>query len=477
MNLKTLLFTIQLVASISINSLAQELSLKINLRGVFESTITLKPLTGASDSKLIGERAGIKNGETVIFPITRDLLPGEFLVHFESKGKADGTPSPSDKHLLMSNQSVEIFVNPLFCNYADSTWFQKEEKENTAMGRFNLENSRQKGQLRLLQNFLMGYNDTQSKIYLLGTVEYNKKRDFFNQWVQSQTVLYKELYASHFFQFQYLPMLKFQGNETEKMQSLLDHYFDGVDFKDSLLTRTTNLKEWMNGYVNIYGSMAKTDGERDSLLTLAGFRAIEKAKRGHPKVYGWMVDYFYSGYESFQVGGGMTMLQQYLDDPQCFTAKREQIIKRIESMTRLSKGTLAPDFTLKDSKGELFNLHAFKGAAKYKLLLFWSADCDHCRQLVSQLNQWYLEPFNKAKLDIVAVSMDDTATEVQKWEQEVPSLPGWKHLRTTGGVNSSLATNYALLSTPVMFLIDSKNNIIKAVPDTLDKLITEIGKI
>lgn len=230
---------------------------------------------------------------------------------------------------------------------------------------------------------------------------------------------FKTLYVSHFFRFQYVPQMVFNGSESDKTNSILNHYFDGIDFKDTLLIRTTNLKEWMNGYVNIYGSMAKTEALRDSLFPLAGKNAIEKAKQGAPKVYGWMVDYFYAGYEANDIKMGMTMLQQYLDDPNCLTSKKQQIIKRLEGMAKLVVGTQAPNFQLPYNDGGIFDFHAFKGTSKYKLLLFWSADCGHCQQLVSEIKKWYNETGNILKSDIVAISLDDTETEVPNGERQL----------------------------------------------------------
>jgi len=69
------------------------------------------------------------------------------------------------------------------------------------------------------------------------------------------------------------------------------------------------MKEWMDGFVNFNGELATSVNLRDSIFTLAGKTAIEKARTGHPMVYGWMVDYFFKGYESFNITKGIEMLQ------------------------------------------------------------------------------------------------------------------------------------------------------------------------
>ena len=469
-------YSIILFVLFNINLSAQDITLKIHLRGVFESKISLLPLTGTNILNPIAEREGIRNGETAIITVPRDKLPGEFVLRFDYRDKETSTPYPSEKHIIIYNQDLELWVYPPYCNNMDSTYFQKNEKENALYVHFAKESGKQKEKLILLQNFLISYDDTQSNFYQQGIEEYDKRRIAFNQWLTEQIAKQNGLFVSHTFVFQYMPQIAFKGSESDRIQSVLTHYFDGIDFKDTLLINTSGLKEWMNGYVNIYGARAVTEELRDSLFTLAGKRAIEKASLGHPKMYGWMVDYFYNGYESYNIQKGMAMLQTHIDNPRCLTSKKQQIIKRLEGMAKLVAGTQSPDFTLTNAEGIEFNFHAYKGTAKYKLLLFWSADCEHCQQLVNEIKQWYNEAGNKEKLNIIAVSLDDTETEVQKWENTIKTLPGWQQMRANGGVNAPVANDYAILSTPAMFLIDSKSNIIKSTPDSFEKLIKDLEK-
>ena len=71
----------------------------------------------------------------------------------------------------------------------------------------------------------------------------------------------------------------------------------------------------------------------------------------------------------------------------------ESIEKRLKGIKTLTIGTLAPDFIINTSSnltgfenplsfktGTTF--HQYKTNSRYKLLLFWSADCGHCKDLV-----------------------------------------------------------------------------------------------
>ncbi|PIX34676.1 MAG: alkyl hydroperoxide reductase, partial [Bacteroidetes bacterium CG_4_8_14_3_um_filter_31_14] len=117
-----------------------DLTLKINLRGVYESKITLLPLTGTNALKPIVGKSGIKNGETTILSVSNAQLPGEFVLRFDYKEKETGTPYPCEKHIFVNEQNIELWVNPMYCNNNDSSYFQKDEKENTVFARFTKEN-------------------------------------------------------------------------------------------------------------------------------------------------------------------------------------------------------------------------------------------------------------------------------------------------------------------------------------------------
>lgn len=317
---------------------AKDVTITIHLRGVYESKISLLPLTGPNALKTVLSVEGIKNKGIATLAFPDENIPGEFVLRFDYKENILTTPYPSEKRIVANDQDLELWVHPVYCNNTDSTWFQKDEKENTAYLKFLKENARQKEILGLLQNFLLNYDDPRSSFYSEGISEYEKRRKAFNSWISQQMKLFKSLYVSNLFGFQYIPGIRWEGTEAERKQSLRDNYFEEADFSRPLMVKTSGMKEWMDNYVNLFGELATSIPIRDSLFTLAGKTAIEKARKGDPLVYGWMVDYFFDGYESFNITKGIKMLQPYLDDPECLTSKRLEINKRLKGMETLVPG-------------------------------------------------------------------------------------------------------------------------------------------
>jgi thioredoxin-related protein len=449
---------------------AQDITLTIHLRGVYESKISLLPLTGVNSLKPISIIQRVKNGETTTLQVSQDHLPCEFVLRFDYKENPSSTPYPSEKRIIINDQDLDLWVHPIYCSNADSTWFQKDERENKVYLQFLQEINKQKEMLVLLQNFLLNYDDIQSAFYQKGIKEYEKRLSIYNRWIADETTKFKALFVSSLFGFNHIPQIDWTGSESERKQSLMENYFEGMDFNDTLKLKSSMMKEWIDAYVNLYGELATSIELRDSLFTLAGKTAIEKARSGHPLVYGWMVDYFFNGYESFNIEQGIKMLQPYLDDPNCLTSKRQSINRRLEGMETLVPGTSAPDIFMQDAENIPFELYSYQTAKEYILLLFWSADCSHCKEMVNEIHPWFQQAQIKEMLDIIAISMDETDKETQVWNQKIQELTGWIHLQAKEGLNSKVAADYYILGIPVMILVNAKTKEIIALPESIEDL-------
>jgi len=465
-----LLLLLLFITALRLSAQQNNIDINIHLRGVYESKISLLPMVGNNALRPILEKGHIKDGSVCKITIPKERLPGQFVLRFDYKEKKDGSPYPVEKYFFVSNQNLELWVHPLHISKPDSTYFQKGEIENSLFDSFMKENSLKKKNLALLRNFLIEYDNPKSKFYKLGIAEYENRRKEYNKWLSRQKSKNKEVFVSHLFSFQYVSSVAWGGDQQARIESMTEHYFDGIDFRDPLLVKTMDMRKWIDSYVNIYGAKATTIHLRDSLFTLAGKRAIEKSKQGHPIVYGWMVDYFYRGFESFDIQQGMKMLETYIADPNCLTKKKMEIQKRLDGMKNMMIGSVAPDFKIEHESGDITQFLEYYTDSKYKLVLFWSADCYHCKEEVEKLNSWYKSLKNKKTIDIFAISLDESETEIQAWNKLKKQYFGWHHIRAKGGINSAVANAYYILSVPVMVLVDTLTNEIVAFPKSIEGL-------
>jgi thioredoxin-related protein len=479
--MRNILFIIILTLGLPlfIHAQNESVSLTIHLRGVNQSKISLLALNKSNLFKPVYETPIIKNGESTTIKIDPTYLPGEFVLRFDYYETEKSTPYPSEKSLIISTQNLELWVSPKYCNNSDSTFYQPDEKENKALSVFMAENQKQKSQLGLLQSLLMNYNETETDFYKAVVKEYEQKRKNYNNWIDDCSKKDKKLFVSNLYRFDYLPAIPFKGSETERINNLIAHYFDGIDFDNHLMIKLPKFFEYMNNYINLNGQLCTTVALRDSLIPQAARIAIERAQKGHPLVYGWMVDYFYRGFESNAIDAGMKILKPFIDDPNCMTSKRIEIQRRLEGMKTLVIGSKAPDIEMYDSENNSFKLYEINTERKYILVVFWSADCSHCVETLNGVYPWYNQPEIQQQLQVIAISLDETEPEIAKWKLKTPELNNWKHLRAVDGIRSKAASDYFVLATPVMVLIDAKTKNIVAMPNTaaeLKKALEHSGK-
>jgi REP element-mobilizing transposase RayT/thiol-disulfide isomerase/thioredoxin len=448
----------------------------IDLQGIFDAKVSLMPFEGARPAKPIAEAPNVKGNERITVKIPDQYLPGEFILRIDYRAKETDRPYPAERNIYVNKQDVEVAVNPFGMDNNDIIKFAAGESENTTYKTFLEENHLKRAPIDLLMQFLLSYDRPDSKFYRRAIKELQQRRSGYNDWLRDQTRKHHGLFISRLFQFQYIPntpSAAWSGDENERFNKILENYFEGIDFTDPIIIRSRELPMFMDNYIRMYGMRAVTEEQRALLFIKAGRIACEKASKGHPKVYGWMVDYFYKGYETYNIKQGITMLEEHINNPDCLTTKKQQITKRLEGIKRLVPGVLAPDFVVSDNTGKDFIFHQFETSARYKLLLFWSTDCGPCRQLLNELISWHNQPANKASIDVIALNVDDLEMQAQKWETIISAYPSWRHFYLKGGTNNPVADDYSILSTPVMFLIDSRSNAIASVPGSFEQLIKD----
>jgi hypothetical protein len=94
--------------------------------------------------------------------------------------------------------------------------------------------------------------------------------------------------------------------------------------------------------------------------------------------------------------------------------------------------------------------------------------------LVDKLYPWQQQKENQQNITVLAIGLDETDAEIKLWEHKIAELNAWKHLGEPLGVRSKVASDYYVLSTPVMILLDAKTKDIVAVPVTIQELMTAI---
>lgn len=121
-------------------------------------------------------------------------------------------------------------------------------------------------------------------------------------------------------------------------------------------------------------------------------------------------------------------------------------------------GDQAPDFTLKNVKGEDVSLASFKG--KYVLIDFWASWCVPCRQENPNVVKAF-EKFKDKKFTVLGVSLDGGEDGKKNWVNAIAKDGlAWAHVSDLRGWGSYVAQLYHVKAIPANFLLDPTGKII-----------------
>jgi len=468
-----------LLLMISIGSSAatrnRAVSLDIQLRGVVYCTVELKTYRDGHWQRHEKYRADAGRQGRVRFLLDSADLPGEFVIRYSYKVKAADDVYPAEQAVFISDQSIQVSVNPPFCNNADSVSFQRDERENTLWQTFSADRARKLRQLQLLRQLLLEYDHPQSSLYSALKDEYRVRQQVFNSWIARIRQKYTSYYIASLIQFSHVPEEEFTASAHMPAPSFVDAYLAKLDFSNPGIIHTSAFVNWLTAYVNIFTENVKTQAILDTVVKSAAVRLLEVVRSGHPLVYGFVVDYFYEGFERYGLTSATNVLAPYLQDPRCLTRKKREIDRRIRGVQKLKPGLALRAVVQEKEDGQIIT-HSLRhtDAHKRTLLVFYSTDCGHCTRLLSELDVWYKTKDVASDLQVITISVDDDRL---KWSQYAARMKfAWDDGYAPDGINSETAADYFVLSTPAMFLSDHKARLLSQPADITELMAKEKKK-
>lgn len=256
--------------------------------------------------------------------------------------------------------------------------------------------------------------------------------------------------------------VNFKFSAAERKSELKLRYFEGLNFSDSSLLRSTAYPSKLIEYLGLYANPEFSQPQLEKEFTKAIDMIFSKVQMSKA-IYDYSLSYLVGGFEKFKFENVLVHIQEkYLSGLLCDEDKTQKDLAfRLEAFKKMAIGKQVPDMILKMPDGSLSSIDNLK--SEYCLIVFWAAWCPHCIKMLPELDKISsLAP--AGKIQIIAVSLDTTDIKLNEitggFKGSLISQCDFK------GWNSPWVKDYNVYATPTMFLVD-RNRVIVAKPITL----------
>lgn len=263
----------------------------------------------------------------------------------------------------------------------------------------------------------------------------------------------------------------------ERRQFFQKDYFRYVDFTDESLINSQVLTDKIFSFLVTYNQKGFSREQRENayieavqiiMENVGGVSAESEGVPGKGLMYEFILGYLVNGFEMLDMDKVLSFINDHYAGGLCQTDEKTTLVRRLEYQ-KMKPGTVVPDFTLDDIKGNPVRL---SDVMKEKtLIIFWASWCNHCNELLPKIRSWYGQ-LNPAGLSIVAVSLDKSLTD---WHKAVvrAGFDAFYNLSDLQEWDGEVTKDFNVYATPTMFLIDRDRKII-ARPVTFFELTENI---
>lgn len=273
---------------------------------------------------------------------------------------------------------------------------------------------------------------------------------------------YKNLFVSKIIKGMQVPSYEkyIQDHKGHKYSNRLDflrvHYFDYIDFSDTSLLNTEVVYLSFSTYLKKYARPATTEGYINAVDMMLAKASANK------EIYRYVLNLLLNTFENTRWNNVYHYITKNYKEKKDSAGDYEKKIKdKAEVIQKLTPGNKGPQITGIDVKGRPINLHEM--VAEAFLVIFWSADCDHCLENMPDVKEM-VNDYHDTTFKVIAVSID---ADQMYWRKKLKELEllDWYNMIDSKGLESEVLQSYNIRVTPTFFLMDSSKTILMRTSD------------
>ncbi len=452
--MKNLILTVLLIVPFFVN--AQQRTLEGRIKGLEVKKVFISDFYG-NEKRAFDSTAVDKNGSFKFsFPQSRSV--GLYRLRFGENLFID----------IIYNQE-DIFFETYASALIDSLKFNKSAENKLYFDYLNRRNETEY-RISLLDPLLSRYPDN-DPFYKQIVKEFTNLNAGLTDYINNLIAENKNTFTAKIVKADRMPLPDVSLVEDARADYMKAHFFDQADFSDTLLLRTNLISNKVMLYLSFYQNNRMTKDQLE-VEFIKAVQVIMNKTKSSPAVYAFAMDYLIGGFESYGFEKVITYIADNINlEETCVDDERKaKLENKVESLKKFAIGLKAPDFTSTDLKGKTVKLSEVK--SEYTLLVFWATWCPHCTKLIPELKKIYL-PNNNEKLEIIAVSLDESQPELEKFLKE--GGYDWINISDFKKWKGDIVQQYDIFATPTMLLL-SKDGTIIAKPMTFDEVKNELYK-
>jgi len=242
----------------------------------------------------------------------------------------------------------------------------------------------------------------------------------------------------------------------QENQYMKSHYFDQVDFNDTLLIYSSILTSKVVQFMSLYQYKANSQEQLEDQLLIAVDTVLSKAMVNQ-KTYEFLVDFLIKGFEGIGFERGLehiansNQLEQFCEN----TERKAKLANKMEIIRKLAPGKKAPEFEAVDMSGQTIVLDSIK--ANTTVLVFWASWCPHCDEVLPIIKSYY-DTTTRDEMDVVTFSVDSSKEELEKAIEEGGYT--WHNVGELMGWEGPVINDYGIAATPTIFILGKDKTIL-----------------